>query len=128
MQLSIEQRILQGKKNCFALKQAVHDPEKVRKSLESHSSEKSPVKMTPEDGLALKIQCNLSDTQYQLIRNASIAQNANIFPSLKNILSAKSACYPQDTVITETSALCNLQSLLDHTVSRILQLNSQTLI
>ena len=77
--------------------------------------------MTPEDGLALKIQCNLSDTQYQLIRN-------DIFPSLKSIQSVKSSCYPQETEITETSALCNLQSLLDHTASRILQLDSQKLI
>ena len=63
------------------LKASVKDPEKVRKSIEN--ANKEPVMMTPEDALALKIQCDLSDGQYQLIRNASLKHNANIFPKLK---------------------------------------------
>ena len=113
-----------GNRKLFdALKQSVKDPEKVRLSLES--SEKYPKMMSTEDALALKIQCDLSDSQYQILRNATMKQNANIFPSLKKILAAKSACYPDDTEISETSAKCSLQSMLDHTASRILQLNNQ---
>ena len=77
--------------------------------------------MLPEDALALKIQCDLSDDQYQLLRNASLKQNANIFRTLHSIFAVKSACYPEVTEITETSAKCSLQSMVDHTLSRIIE-------
>ena len=34
-----------------------------------------PIKMKTEDALSLKIQCDLSDEQYQIIRNSSIIHN-----------------------------------------------------
>ena len=77
--------------------------------------------MLPEDALALKIQCDLSDDQYQLLRNASLKQNANTFQSLHSIFAVKSACYPEVTEITETSAKCSLQSMVDHTLSRVIE-------
>ena len=41
--------------------------------------------MKTEDALSLKIQCDLSDEQYQIIRNSSIIYNADIYPSLHEI-------------------------------------------
>ena len=82
-----------------------------------------PKMMSKEDALALKVQCQLSDVQYQLIRNASLRQNADIFPPLTSIMSAKSSCYPPDQDIQETSARVPLQSMLDHTLSRILEIS-----
>ena len=101
-----------------AFKYAVADPGKARQSIDI--IDKMPVMMEPEDALALKIQCDLSDDQYQLIRNSALKQNANIYPTLHSILVAKSNCYPKEIEITETSAKCTLQSMVDHTASRIL--------
>ena len=106
------------------IKESVKNAQKVRDSLDA--VDKLPVMMTAEDALALKIQCDLSDGQYQLLRNASKKQNADIFPTLHSILTAKSACYPEDTEITET-AKCSLQSMADHTLSRILAMSSDVL-
>ena len=79
--------------------------------------------MKVEDALALKVHCNLSDDQYQMIKNASMAQNADIYPSLHNIFEAKQNCYPKDLEITETSAKCSLKNLVDHTLRRIFQVS-----
>ena len=101
------------------LKETMKNPVKVRNSIDA--MDKTPVMMSPEDALALKIQCDLSDSQYQLLRNASLKQNADIFPTLHNILDVKANCYPEHIEITETSAKCSLQSMLDHTLSRIVK-------
>nr|XP_012559709.2 uncharacterized protein LOC105845965 [Hydra vulgaris] len=91
------------------------DPDKaneIRKNMSMHE----PVKMKVEDALSLKIQCDLSDEQYQIIRNSSLLQNANIYPSLHKILTEKKKCYPDNMIFSETSAVCSLQSLFNHTV------------
>ena len=43
-----------------------------------------------------------------------------IYPTLHSNLVAKSNCYLKEIEITETSAKCNLQSMVDHTTSGIL--------
>ena len=101
-------------------KEAIYDPVNTKNCIEN--SEKMPVMMKNEEALALKVQCNLSDNQYQMIRNAAKKQHANIFPPLHHIQTVKPNCYPNDTVVTETSAHCSLQSLVDHTASRIIQM------
>ena len=83
---------------------------------------KEIIKMTPEEALALKVQCNLSDDSYQMIRNAAKEHNSDIFPSLHKIFEVKSKCYPPDLSITETSAKSSLQSMVNHTLTRIISL------
>ena len=100
------------------IKGSINDPEKARQRL---SFENVPQMMDPEEALALKIQCGLSDVQYQQIRNACIKQNADILPPLPSIMTAKKSCYPENQEIKETSAKITLQSMLDHTVTRILE-------
>ena len=106
------------------IKQAIPDPAKARKSIEVN---KEPIMMSEEEALALKIQCDLSDSQYQMLRNSSMKQNADIYPPLLRILSAKSACYPSDVEVNETSSRVSLQSMLDHTLRRILEMKSEDL-
>ena len=86
-----------------------------------------PVQMVPETALALKVHCNLSDDQYQMIKNASKAQFADIYPSLHKIFDIKQKCYPEDLQITETSAQCSLQNMVNHTLSRILVVSEDNL-
>ena len=84
-----------------------------------------PKMMSPEEALALKVQCNLSNDAYQMIRNSACEHNANIFPSLHNILKVKYESYPDNLTITETSAECSLQDMVNHTLSRIMSISSE---
>ena len=77
------------------------------------------IKMKTEDALALKVHSDLSDNQYQMIRNSSKLHNADIYPTLHNIFEEKKNCYPKELHITETSAKCSLKSMIDHTLKRI---------
>ena len=95
-------------------------PDTVRRSIESESN--VPIKMTPEEALALKTACNMSDNQYQLVRNACLQHKADIFPTLHRIFEAKSKCYPENISFTETSAKCDLQELCNHTLTRVVSL------
>ena len=83
--------------------------------------------MVPETALALKVHSNLSDDQYQMIKNASKAQFADIYSSLHKIFDIKQKCYPEDLQITETSAQCSLQNMVNHTLSRILVVSEDNL-
>ena len=96
---------------------------KDQSAIKSKNKCSEPIMTSPEEALALKIHCDLSDNQYQMIRNASIQQNANIFPSLHNILEAKTKCYPNDLKVTETSAECSLQNMVDHTLNSVISLS-----
>lgn len=64
------------------------------------------------------IDTQLSKRQYEIIRAATKKKiGFNIFPSYKIILETK--CYSEN--ITESSASNNLQKLLDHTVTRVIE-------
>ena len=80
--------------------------------------------MKAEEALALKVNCDLSDSQYQVLRNSSLKQNAEIYPSVKVIFDAKSKFYPENLEILETSAKCYVQSMVNHTLSRIMNISN----
>lgn len=77
--------------------------------------------LTPENAVALIIDTNLSTHQYRKMREYSISNNIKMYPCYSNVYSAKLACYPKDIRITETVAEIKLQSLIDHTVTRLWQ-------
>ena len=62
-----------------------------------------------------------------MIKNASKTQFADIYPSLHKIFDVKQKCYPEDLQITETSAQCSLQNMVNHTLSRILVVSEDNL-
>jgi hypothetical protein len=72
--------------------------------------------MNAQEGLALKIHCNLSDGQYQMIRNNSLTHSAEIYPTLHQILEIKSSCYPKNLQVLETSAEIPLQDMVNYTL------------
>ena len=110
-----------GKKDLGAvIKKASIDPKKARKSLDTSD----PIKMKVSEGLALKVATDLSDSQYQMLRNSSIKHNANIYPTLHEIAIAKKECYPDDIEFTETSAKCKVQNMINHTLDRILSIDN----
>lgn len=99
---------------------ALGSPTRARKYKESFRKTLQKKKaMTAEDAVALIIDAKLSRYQYNLIRE----KDKEIFPSYKNVQKAKKECYPSSeyTKITVSSAEVDLQSLLDHTARRLVQ-------
>lgn len=82
-----------------------------------------PEKLSCDEALGLIVQCGLTKAQYNVIREKSKEKKADIFPHYTKIADAKKNCYPPQTsiVISEISAQINLQNLLDHTISRLIQ-------
>lgn len=114
-----------GKKDLsFVIAKSLKSPDEVRKKIDQKNV--SLVTMTSQDALAMKISADLSDDQYQIIRNSAMMCNANIYPTLHAVSSAKGECYPENISITETSATSGLQEMLDHTLSRILKMTANS--
>ncbi|KAF2905648.1 hypothetical protein ILUMI_00526 [Ignelater luminosus] len=58
-------------------------------------------------------------TKKQYIRLLSKEHNANIYPTYKDILQTKEQCYPSEIIVSEKCAEVELQSLIDHTITRL---------
>lgn len=93
--------------------------DKYRASMTNKHEEK---KMSPDVALALLLDSALTRAQYQNIRSTAIACNSHIFPSYRDVLRAKKFCYQEDMHFSETCAEVALQSLLNHTCYRIIQM------
>ena len=78
-------------------------------------------KKSPEEALAFLLANNLTKEQYCAMKQACAESNADLWPNYNVILGAKKDCRPPDIRLQELSADVPLQSLLNHTVSRILQ-------
>lgn len=106
-------------------------PTRATKILETWKN-KSKFKLeryTADEALALIINSRLSKSSYLQIRKGAKKRGADIYPSYHNILIAKERCYPQndDIKVTESSAEISLQALLDLTIRRILQVESENI-
>lgn len=114
----------EGKRDAANLFKIIADPNtspkrstKIKKAIAF--TEKLPTKMSVEKALALYVDNKFTKEQYLSIQQTSKAHNANIYPTYGNLLTAKTECYPSDIVITEISGEICLQSLLDHTIKRL---------
>lgn len=79
---------------------------------------------TADEALAFILDNNLTKQQYINIRKSAKLRNANIYPSYENILDSKKKCYPNNINITETFCEIPIQNLLDHTCTRIFQIEN----
>lgn len=70
---------------------------------------------------------NLTKEQYQIMRNSARSKGYNIYPSYNKVREIKMLCYPPkaDIHITDMSATIKVQSLLDHTTHRIIQVQEE---
>ena len=50
-------------------------------------------------------------------------KGVSLYPTYNDILDEKNKCYPDNVVFTETKAECDLKSLIEHTASRLLEMN-----
>ena len=78
--------------------------------------------MKSTEALALKIACNLSDSHYLMMRNASLHHKANIYLTLHQILMPKNfATRKTYLLFMDTTARCCVQSMVNHSLRRILE-------
>ena len=83
---------------------------------------------SPREALHLFTEMKLTRYQYRILRESAIGKDLkNLFPPYYKLLEEKSKCYPENIQVTETSAEIPLQDLVDHTASRILLYQSETL-
>ena len=90
-------------------------PETILQSVNKLMGNKNQDKLSADEALALILSGNLTQHSYQLLRN-----KLKNLPSYKEIFAAKLAAMPDKRTITEPFCEVDLQSLLDHTISRIL--------
>jgi len=100
-------------------------PRKIRKLLETAITEK-----TPEESLAFLLNNSLTKYVYTNMRLEAKRSGADIWPSYNKVREVKSQCRPpkEEISISEKKAEVSLQSLLNHTVNRIVQLQKEVII
>ena len=85
-------------------------------------------KMSPNVALSLVYAAKLTKTQHQNIRLTTIKFcNSRVFPRYKGVLEAKKRWNTDKITVLETCSEIELQSLLNHTSSRILELQNEVI-
>lgn len=98
------------------------DPSLVNSLLNASDSSLTHPKIDSSEVLSLITEAQLTRHQYLLVKKfIDNKVSKNILPCYQSVVKSKKQCYPSDITVTESSAEVELQSLLDHTASRILQ-------
>ncbi|KAG8195709.1 hypothetical protein JTE90_002972 [Oedothorax gibbosus] len=92
------------------------------------TSAESIAAYTPDEALSLIVDLSLGKDDYLNLREGAKVRGANIYPPYNVIANAKKLCYPPNITITETAAQIPLQDLLDLTVKRLSQVQSEILL
>lgn len=90
-------------------------------AINNDESDSSIVPYTADEAIPLIEDAKFSKYQYEHIRMEGARKNANIYPLYKNLSTAKKECYSHSIEITEESASVNLQSLIKHTIERLIK-------
>ncbi|KAJ8890307.1 hypothetical protein PR048_009815 [Dryococelus australis] len=92
----------------------LHPQKEARKSLYQ-----KPEFLSTDEALAVIVDTNLSPNDYKCIRQWVKDINCKCFQPYYKVKESKLLCYTPGIVITENSAEIALQSLIDHTVTRL---------
>ncbi|KAF2887913.1 hypothetical protein ILUMI_18260, partial [Ignelater luminosus] len=126
--------IMRGKEESASLELGIRGRPKVHFSEASDKTKRrrwNNVVKTMKEALAPLLDLKLTRHQYITLRYAFKQKKLKtVLPSYNNVIKAKRKCYPdeQSIVVTDNSAELNLQPLLDHTVSRIAQMQENVLL
>lgn len=85
-------------------------------------------KLTPDEGLLMTIEADLSQRQYMKIKNLLKLRGNDVLPSLSEILKAKKKCRPSGLEVSNSVASIPLQNILDHTAQRIVKVEEEKII
>lgn len=111
-----------GKRDAsLVLKEIISTPHRATKYKKafSHIQLKSGIsQLSTTQALSMFVEASLSRKQYEIIRSS----HKKLYPCYSLLQKAKLECYPdkEGYLVTETCAEVNLQSLLDHTATRLL--------
>lgn len=80
-----------------------------------------PKKLSPDEGVSMIIEADLSRAQYSLVKSIAKQHHADIFPSHHDVLDAKKNSYPPSDKVTinEKGAEVNLHALLNFDAHRL---------
>lgn len=76
--------------------------------------------MSADQALAMIIDTNLSMHQYLALRQHTKILSPKLYPCYDLVKGSKMSTYPRNITVTETYAEIRLQSLIDHTVERLI--------
>lgn len=117
-----------GKRNAaYLLKQTVSSPKRATKIKKKFTaSEKQYLLYSPDEALNLMVRMNLTKHEYQIMRDEARIRGVNMYPAYNKIRQAKQKCYPdrEFVTITDRSAEIKLQALVDHTTTRLMEVQS----
>lgn len=104
------------------VKELSESPTRAKKyvsALKKVSTENTHHQLSPLSALSMFTEAGLTRSQYEIIR----ATNKAFFPSYSVLQRAKKECYPKPEAynISSTCAEIELQQLLDHTASRLIE-------
>lgn len=91
--------------------------EKASKVGESNVGSQSYIRSSA--ALAMMMDADLTKYQYESIKHFLKEEGYDILPSYAKVKDEKENCYPNDIQISDKDASVSLQSLLDHTISRL---------
>lgn len=99
--------------------QVVSSPTKATKVMEKveHPNESM---FSPAEALNIIVNTDMSKDSYVFLREAHRQKQCYMYPSYEKVLQEKQKCYPEDVNVTDFEANIPLQTLLSHTVQRLL--------
>lgn len=119
-----------GKRDAAALLQKIRfSPKKatrLKKIEEGRNARLDNVSFSAEEALAFFVSFKFTRHQYIGLR-ALVNEKGfkKLFPTYDKILEAKKHCYPNNILVTNSSVEVPLQSLLDHTTSRVVKVQKE---
>lgn len=114
-----------GKDTSFVLRQCMND--NIPSAIKNKLILSDPVPVTPHEALAFLLENSFTKKQYNSIREILKQHLCDLFPSYENVQNAKLQCRPKEISVTETKAEVTLQNLLNHTASRILNMQEDVI-
>ncbi|KAK9745729.1 hypothetical protein QE152_g6705 [Popillia japonica] len=106
---------------------AFHSPLSRSRKLSQEEVSRSR-KLSQEEALATYLDGKMSKHSYTAIQVRLKSIGCKVLPSYDALIEAKKKCYPDLIDITEGSAEINLQTLINHTVQRICEVQQEVLL
>lgn len=107
----------------YVLKADTDKKMRILKLIENEGKDLIPY--SANESLALMTDAKLTRSQYKLIQSQAKQRNGNIYPNYAKVLEAKKICYPDGIKISESGVKIPLQSPLDKTAARLIEICDQ---